>query len=321
MSPVARFRWRIAVATLALQCGCPALLSCARAQGIEVSGGAYAGTLGAGAATAEDRLALGANPAAISPGTFGLAMDWHRPYGIPGLGVGDFGVYRDAERLGLAAHWRDTGVEGLYREEDFEGTVSWSFFGKGKGKGNGDVATVASGKNSGEGIIIGYSLLGSQSEIYGEAKTFAARQSLGAIWHPLPTLAFGGFVRGFPEYSFGDDFSRSSQRVVEFGATARTRCARPTGSPGDTAQPETGIGQSLSLDFRKNGDTPWKTLAALTLSPHPCLRICVGLANPPFQASLGIALDWGRIRILQALRYHRYLGQTWLSGIQFLGRN
>ncbi|MEO7424882.1 MAG: hypothetical protein ABI036_06830, partial [Fibrobacteria bacterium] len=78
-----------------------------------------------------------------------------------------------------------------------------------------------------------------------------------------------------------------------------------------------GTGQILRLDFRKTGPTAWRTLASLSFSPHPGMEFTGGFAGPPFQAALGLRFSWAGWECREALRYHRYLGRTWLSGIGF----
>jgi hypothetical protein len=82
--------------------------------------------------------------------------------------------------------------------------------------------------------------------------------------------------------------------------------------------PGGGGAQALRLDFRQTGGLPWRTLASLSIRPHAACEFTVGLATPPFQASAGCALSWRGFRVRQALRYHRYLGRTWLSGADWV---
>jgi hypothetical protein len=77
------------------------------------------------------------------------------------------------------------------------------------------------------------------------------------------------------------------------------------------------LGQILRLDFRKNGDGPWRALASISAHPLPAVEASLGLAAHPFQAAAGVGLAWRGIRVREAARYHRYLGRTLLTGLDF----
>ena len=259
--------------------------------------GIYGGTLGAGGATAAERMAYGQNPAALQPSRTGLTrvgfhLDFHRPFGLEDVEVSEAGVFGDFAQAGLGLAWRETGVDDLYREQglslnpvlrvgsssanfpghlDFGGTWTWWF-----------------------------------TEVAGVSTSLDCTQGLGLVWRMLPRLKVGGFATGLEMPG-----SRSSppEKIYQWGIEAASR------------DPDVGrsdhTSQILRLDFRKAGTHAWRSLAALTLSPHPALKISAGFASPPFQVSFGLNLAWEGLQWYQSLRYHRYLGRTFLSGCAY----
>ena len=83
----------------------------------------------------------------------------------------------------------------------------------------------------------------------------------------------------------------------------------------DAAGTPAARGQILRLDFRKNGDGPWRALASISAHPFPAAEASLGLAAHPFQAAAGLSLAWRGLRVREAARYHRYLGRTLLTGL------
>ena len=266
--------------------------------------GAYGGTLGAGAATAAERSAFGQNPAALRPGRFGIHAHFHRPFGLEELQVAEAGVFADGGRFGASFDWRGTGVEGLYGEQALQAgqTFRWGRTGDGF-----------------PGVLdLGLSWDWRQAAWPGGRNTNAWSHGFGAAWRVLPRFKAGAFLAGLP---LDEDGAGRMDRVLQWGLEADSRDPDPpsgsragnSGSPGSPS----GALQALRLDFRKTGETPWRVLASLSLSPHPAVELTGGLANPPFQASLGIRFAWQGLEWHQAVRYHRYLGRTWLSGLAY----
>jgi hypothetical protein len=114
----------------------------------------------------------------------------------------------------------------------------------------------------------------------------------------LPSLKIGAFGSGF---TAPIDAIGPFERIWQIGMEAQNLSAT----------------QVFRLDFRKTGETPWRSLAALAFTPHPTVRLTLGFASPPFQLSLGLNLAWGGWQGYQSLRYHRYLGRTLLSGMAY----
>ena len=258
--------------------------------------GAYGGTLGAGAATAAERSAFGQNPAALRPGRFGAHAHFHRPFGLDELQVAEAGVFADGGRFGAAFDWRETGVDGVYAERAWQAgqTFRW-------GRSGGGFPGV---------LDVGLSWDWRQAAWPGGRNTAAWSHGFGAAWRVLPRFKAGAFLAGIP---LDADGTGGRERILQWGLEADSR------DP-DLSGPKTGISgsfQTLRLDFRQTGDTPWRVLASLSLSPHPAVELTGGLANAPFQASLGIRFAWRGAEWHQAIRYHRYLGRTWLSGLAY----
>lgn len=250
--------------------------------------GLYAGSLGAGGATAAERSGFGQNPAALRPGRIGAHADFHRPYGMDGLQVADAGISADAAWFGAAFDWRETGVEGLYGEQGLQAAQ-----------------TLRCGRASAfPGILdLGASWILWRSFWPGGGREIAWSHGFGAVWSPIPRFKAGAFAAGLP---LEPDAPERTDRILQWGVAAYSR--DPDGE---------GLLQALRLDFRETADTPWRILASMSLRPHPAVEFTAGLANPPFQGSLGIRLAWKGAEWSQALRYHRYLGRTWLSGFAY----
>lgn len=254
----------------------------AAAGNLALASGAYAGTLGAGAATGADRSAFGGNPAALAPGRFGLRFDCHRPYALEDLQVAEAGLFADAARFGTGLDWRTTGIEGLWREQGFRISTAARLF----------QATGLPGR-----MDAGAAWVAWRQDWQEREPAWSATPAAGLIWTPWPRIKAGAFWSGrFPAGTDGE-------RILQFGFEARCR-----------ARGEEKVGQALRLDFRKTGGSIWRALASLSIRPHPACEFTGGLASQPFQASAGCALAWRGFRVRQALRYHRYLGRTWLSG-------
>lgn len=277
--------------------------------------GVYGGTLGAGGATSAERSAIGQNPASLLPGNARVYAYFHRPYGMDELQVAEAGGSGDAARWGFAFDWRRTGVEGLYSEQVLQASQALRLGSPGGISGVLDLGAVWNGWRR-EWPGGPTSREGSGSAGNG----FAWTHGFGATWRVLPRLKAGAFVQGLP---LGGDGPPAADRILQWGIEADSR-EPEAGSLGKSGSGSvngsgsaTGSMQILRLDFRKTGETPWRTLASLSISPHPTVEFIGGLANPPFQASLGIRIAYSGIRWNQSFRHHRYLGSTWLSGLDF----
>jgi hypothetical protein len=226
------------------------------------------------------------------PGEAGLQFQFHRPFGLEDLSVAEAGGYWDFRRLGSSLAWRQTAVADIYREQGWEYRQSYRLGGDGAWPGTLDLG----------GALTGWLLAF-------PGKTAAGfSQGFGAVWRPVAPLKLGAFADGIP--LGGGDFV--SAPVYQLGIEALARSGRRA-----AAAPDAFPAQAVRLDFRKTGGLPWRALASLSLSPHRALQISAGLASPPFQLSLGLKLRWGGCEIVQAYRYHRYLGGTFLSGLGF----
>ncbi len=258
--------------------------------------GIYGGTLGAGGATAAERSAFGQNPAALRPGRIGAHAHFHRPFGLDELRVAEAGILADGRHFGAAFDWRETGVEGLYSEQALQSGQTLRLGRSGAGF---------------PGVLdLGLSWDRRRESWPGGRTTIAWSHGFGASWRMHSRFKAGAFLAGLPLETEG---AGRMDRVLQWGLEADSRDPDRNGSRADRK----GSLQTLRLDFRKTGDTPWRALASLSLSPHPSVELTGGMANPPFQASLGIRFAWRGAEWHQAIRYHRYLGRTWLSGMAY----
>lgn len=271
--------------------------------------GAYAATLGAGGATAAERCALGQNPAALRPGRLGAHLDFNRPYGMDEIQVAEAGGFLDASHWGVSADWRQTGVAGLYAEHGFQVTQTLRLGSPGRpGEGGAHFPGV---------LDLGAAWNGWRAEWPGGNAEMSWTHGLGLAWRPFPRLKAGAFALGLPL----DQYWETEGEAAATGRSFTDRILQ-WGLEADSRDPEAETGRSgpcqiLRLDFRKTGETPWRTLVSLSLSHRSGLEITGGFAAPPFQASLGVRAAWAGWEVRQALRYHRYLGRTWLSGLSF----
>jgi hypothetical protein len=272
-----------------------------------LAAGVYGGTLGAGGATSAERSAIGQNPASLSPGRVRAYAHFHRPFGMEDLQVAEAGCSGDAAGWGLAFDWRRTGVEALYAEQVFQASQTVRLGSTGGFPGVFDLGAVWNGwRREWPGGAARAD--GSGSDLNGLAWT----HGFGAAWRMLPRLKAGAFVLGLP---LGGGGPPAADRILQWGFEADSREIED-GVPGPPSSEAADRAlQILRLDFRKTGETPWRTLASLSISPHPTVEFIGGLANPPFQASLGIRIAYAGIRWNQSFRHHRYLGSTWLSGL------
>ncbi len=270
--------------------------------------GVYGGTLGAGGATSAERSAIGQNPASLLPGRARAYAHFHSPYGMEDLQVAEAGCSGDAAGWGLAFDWRRTGIEALYAEQVFQASQTLRLGSPGGFPGLFDLGAVWNGwRREWPGTT-------AMTDANGSGRNgLAWTHGFGAVWRMLPRLKAGAFVLGLP---MGGGPS-AGDRILQWGIEADSRDP-DVGIPESTGSPaRSRTLQILRLDFRKTGETPWRTLASLSISPHPTVEIIGGLANPPFQASLGIRIAYSGIRWNQSYRHHRYLGSTWLSGLDF----
>lgn len=270
---------------------CLALACPARGANLAPASGIYGATLGAGAATAAERAAFGQNPAALRPGGYGLRLDFHRPYGMADLRVGETGIYADGRRLGASFDWRVTSITDAYSEQGFRLAGAWRALDREAFPGR---------------VDIGYGAAAWRTALAGAGPEWEAGQEAGIAWRPWPRLKAGGFAAGMPWPPHRD----APGRILQIGLEADSRAPDAAGNPGAT-------GQTLRLDFRKNGDGPWRALASISAHPIPSAEASLGLAAHPFQAAAGVSLAWRGLRLREAARYHRYLGRTLLTGLSF----
>jgi hypothetical protein len=277
-----------AAGVMALAC---AMAGAAHARDLGLTGGLYGATLGAGGACGAEPAAFGANPAAFDPGE-GVGLSFHRPFGLEDVATAEASGYFGGGRFGGSAAWRETSVDGLFREDTWEYRQSYRLI-------TGRFGPLDFG---------GAWSYGSQA-FPGQRNTVFT-QGYGILWQALPRLKAGAFAAGLP---FDPDRDLSNEAVFQWGFEASSRAAAPVESQAAGGPPA----QILRLDFRKTGATPWRGLLALSLSPHRSLQFTVGLSTDPFQASLGVKLRWAGLFATQAWRYHRYLGGTFLTGAGF----
>ncbi len=267
------------------------LAALAQAGTLSPVAGEYGATLGAGAATAAERSGFGQNPAALRPGTLGLRLDGYRPYGLDDLGVAEAGMSWDGKRAGLACDWRVTSIAGLYSEQGFRLAPSVRLLAREAFPGT---------------LDLGYGISAWRTALPGTAPAWDPSQEAGVAWRPWPRLKAGAFAAGLPLHPA----AASPGRIMQIGLEADSRNPEAIGNPRAMAQ-------VLRLDFRKSGDGAWKALASLSVRPHPGVEASIGVAARPFQIAAGAGLAWQGFRIRQAIRYHRYLGRTWLSGLGY----
>lgn len=253
-----------------------------------LASGSYGGSLGAGAATAAERIAWGQTPAAIRPGEAALLLHLHRPFGLEDLRVVDAGAAWDARRLGFGAAWRQTAVEDLYSEQGVEAQAALRL-----GRPGGFPGT----------LDLGAAVTLWRREIAGMAEEVEATQGYGLVWRMLPNLAAGVFARALPLARSPWDARADMARVLQAGVEAR--------AGGEGGRPE----QALRFDFRRSGAADWRALAALSIRPHRAAEAVCGIATAPFEFSLGLRLAWSEWALHQAFRHHRDLGATWLTSL------
>ncbi len=255
--------------------------------------GIYGASLGAGAATGAERSAFGQNPAALRPGAYGFRLDYHRPFGLEDLEVAEAGLFFDLGVSGATCDWRVTSITDVYSGQGFRTAAAWR--------------PVA--RDGFPGLLdIGYGITAWREAFGGEPPGWMAGQEAGLAWRPWPRLKAGAFAAGLPWLPYRG----APGRILQFGMEADSRAPDPKGKPKAPAQ-------ILRLDFRKIGDGPWRALASVSALPHPAVEASLGLAAHPFQAALGVSLAWRGFRVREAGRYHRYLGKTLLTGLDYAG--
>lgn len=268
----------------------------AAGQGAGPVSGVLAATLGAGAATGAERAAWDGTAAAFEPGTAGILLHAHRPFGMGELAVLEAGAWRDGRRLGLAAAWTQVEVEELYLGQGWELRAACRLGREERGP---------AGK-----WVAGAALAWERRTAAGRPAEEAWRQGYGLTWRPSSRIALGLMAREIPlgRGLAGDweDQGMSWQWGMEAGSgpAAPGRARKAQGS---------GMGQTLRFDLRKTGAAPWRTLAAWSLRPHPSVEATAGLSSAPFQFSLGLRAAWAGWSFHHALRHHRHLGASRLS--------
>ena len=260
--------------------------------------GLYGATLGAGAATAAQRMAFGQNPAALLPSeTGGLAsgfhLDYHRPYGMEDLSVSEAGVYCDFKQGGFQLSWKETSLLEVYHEQGFSFNPSFRFGNR---------------HNSFPGFLdIGTVLTFWRFDFPEQQNFFTGTHGYGLVWQPLPRFKTGGFILGLPVPGLPGP---NLEQIWQYGFEATSR--------GFERGSQNGFWQTLRLDFRKSNSTSWRTLAAWSFNPNSACQLTAAFASTPFQASFGIDCGFVGWRWYQAIRYHRFLGRTILSGLSFV---
>lgn len=253
--------------------------------------GAYAASLGAGAALGLEPSAWGGTPAALIPGSLGFLLHAHHPFGMEELGVGEVGAHGYARRFGGGFSFRQLRVTDLYMERSVEIRIAARLLPSGTWAGTLDA---------------GLSLSADRVDLAGREGAFGGGQGLGLIWRPLPRLAAGLMARGMP-LGRGMDRDWEDQGLLwQAGLEARSG-GRESGGPV----------QVLRFDLRKTGASAFRSLASYGVSPHPAVEATAALSSAPFRFSLGLKAAWGGFAFHQAWRHHRWLGGEALPSLGY----
>ncbi len=251
----------------------------------ELQGGLYAASLGAGGATAWEPMACGQNPASAERMGFGGYLARHSPFGMSGIGVTEGGLHLGGGHWGGGLGFLQTQVEDLYREQTLEAQVS---------------------------LGIGPITLGGTGALRHAALPDELTQTLGGdaigfTWRPFPALVLGGFCRNLASRKI---WTRELEPILQLGF--RVREGPPVSHPGQgTLRP------SLAFDIRRGGNSKWRALVAHSLDIGSSLTVTAGLANRPFQFSVGASLSWSSAKLHYARRSHSALGSTDYPGLAF----
>ncbi len=252
----------------------------------DLQGGIYGSSLGAGGGTAWERMAHGQNPAASKERGYGAYLGYHSPFGMDGLNVVEAGLHIDGRRWGTALGFLQTEVEEFYREQSLEVQFSWT------------LGTLSLG---GMGVLRRVHLPEPESELIGG-------EAWGLLWRPFPKLVLGGFCRNFASRNI---WTRELNPIVQVGF--RVQDEQDGSHPGGRA-----IRPALAFDLRRVRNSYWRALIAHSLCIGPDLVLTAGLANRPFQFSVGAAISWSGATIYYAMRTHTALGRTNYPGLAFV---
>lgn len=281
------------------------------ADNMAVTTGEYASSMGAGAATAMEYVAFGQNPAAFSAKNFnsttsqkteknfGLRLDFNRPFGLEEMSVSDLGAYCDLNHIGLGWGYRQTAVEDVYRETGYQINPRFNF-------GANKPSLLGS-------IQLGMQITYWRQEMVAEKTIWKINQGFGGVWRPLPQLALGGFVQGLPLWNGNtkpmEAGNFTDELIWQWGLTVK--------NTSEKQPPKNIFDQELHIDFRKMGELPLRVSGAYSLGLNPWVKWSLGVCTPTFQIATGVKIGWGGLALNQALRYHRYLGRTSLSGLAY----
>lgn len=297
------------------------------ADNFSLSDGNYAASMGAGAATGNEPVAIGQNPAAFQSlmrnqssayleesadkekgysGLYGLQFNYHHPFGIDVMSESNFGTYCDFNHIGMAMYYRETSVADLYRERGIALNPRFHF------PYSGFTFPFLNSRISGA-IDLGWQINYWSTEVMEESSKWKINNGFGAVWHLLPQFSLGGFVQGVPIF-FEDSERDFSQTIIyQWGVTA----SHPLKIWSNVDGQKINLNQIVQLDFRRTADLPQSILGSYSLGINRFLQFTVGLSTPPFQTSFGVKMGFGGFNCNQSLRYHRYLGNTVFSGLGY----
>jgi hypothetical protein len=207
------------------------------------------------------------------------------------LEVAEAGAWFDRGRAGAACDWRVTTITDVYSEQGFRLAAAGRLVGREGFPG---------------ALDLGYGITAWRAVLAGDAPEWELGQEAGIAWRPWPRFKAGAFAAGLTRRPDRN----APGRILQIGLEADSRAP-------DAAGRSEAPAQILRLDFRKQGKRPWRTLASISAHPVPAVEASLGLGAHPFQAAAGVSLAWRGIRVRAAARYHRYLGRTLLTGLDF----
>ncbi len=73
---------------------------------------------------------------------------------------------------------------------------------------------------------------------------------------------------------------------------------------------------TLYFDYRRERNKIWRSLFGQVIKPYSFLQFYVGLANQPFQFSMGITVGIPHLKIFAGSKSHKSLGRTSLYGVR-----